>query len=65
MSQQQQIPFTPPRGTVPPGTPAWQSIPKPVRLAIWIWAVCVIVGTIGAAVGAALWFLVLSAALGQ
>lgn len=44
-----QVPFTPPRGWVPPGTPAWQSVPKPVRFAVWVWAVMVIAGAVGAA----------------
>lgn len=32
---------------VPPT--AWQSLPGPVRFAVWVWAVMVIAGAVGAA----------------
>ncbi|MGH3094525.1 MAG: hypothetical protein ACRDMV_00820 [Streptosporangiales bacterium] len=42
--------------------PAWQSIPGFVRLAVWVWAISVIVGLI-AAVISFLFFLLTGAAL--
>ena len=54
-----QIPqqFTPPRGSVLPGTPAWQSIPSAVRFAVWVWAISVIVSVAGAVIVALLFML--------
>jgi hypothetical protein len=51
----------------PPTAPehGWQSIPSPIRFAVWVWAVFVIAGAIGVAIGAVIWFIVLASALGQ
>ena len=49
--------FTPPRGYVAPGTPAWQSLPTAVRFAVWVWTVLMIASVIGGAIFAVLWML--------
>jgi hypothetical protein len=59
MAHQQQ--YTPPRGFVAPGTPAWQSMPSAVRFAVWLWAVATIVSFTGGAVIAVFMFLAYAA----
>jgi len=61
MAHQQQ--FTPPRGFVPPGTPAWQSLPSAVRVAVWVWAVFTIASAVGAVILALLFVLGFSVAV--
>ena len=55
--------FTPPRGHVPPGTPAWQSIPSAVRFAVWVWAISVIASLAGAAILLVLFAIGINAAI--
>lgn len=58
--QQQPIP---PRGVVPPGTPAWQSLPTAIRVAVWMWAVITIASVIGSALAAVIFLFAMMAAL--
>jgi len=42
---------------------AWQSVPKPVRFAVWVWAVVMIVATASFIAGLALWIITAGAVL--
>jgi hypothetical protein len=50
---------------VAPELTAWQSIPKPVRFAVWVWAITVIIGVAGILIGVALWVITAGALLSQ
>lgn len=44
---------------------AWKSIPTPIRFVVWVWAISVILGLIGAAVAVLVWVLAFGAAISQ
>jgi hypothetical protein len=43
----------------------WQSIPKAVRFAVWVWALSIILSVIGAALAAVIWVIVLIVTFSQ
>jgi len=59
MSQQNELPTYP--ATIEYQAQGWWTIPKPVRFALWIWAVTTIVWFIGGAIFALIWLLVMVA----
>lgn len=51
--------------TLESGARGWYTIPKPIRFAVWVWAISVIIGVLGIAVGVLVWGGALIAALSQ